>query len=66
MAVDIMLKSGAWYSVDAFVDEVRRQWAVALSGTGVLQEYTRLDGGIPRPKIVIDMREIEHLREARR
>jgi hypothetical protein len=61
MAVRIHLKSGSWYEVNAHQEDVDASWRAAISeGTTPIVTYKRVDGGIPRPKITIDLREIEH------
>lgn len=63
MAVKIATKTGSWWEVDAFYEDVVAAWK---SGVPPVLEYDRLDGGIPRPKIAIETASIESVQQIRR
>jgi hypothetical protein len=67
MPSTIHLKSGSWYEIADSYDTVYKLWVRAFEDeAGSVAVFDRLDGGLPRPKLVVNMREVEHVLEVRR
>lgn len=63
----IMRGQAGYYAVEEFREDIVKAWDLAVSdGGSYLATYTRLDAGIPRPQVTIDLREVAAVEEERR
>jgi hypothetical protein len=66
MPATIHMKNGDYFEVDIWRDNIHDHMVAAFGGGIPFFTYDRLDAGVPRPKITIDVREIAYVNEVRR
>lgn len=67
MPATIHMKSGDYYTVDTYRNDIVKEWDQVLQGDiSPLRTYDQLHAGIPLPKLTLNMHEISHVAEYRR